>query len=195
MSEVDIVTKRGNMFGKKHSLESRMQMSKTKQGYKRICTKCKIVWSRAHFNVNEGAKDNLHPWCKSCWTLKNKKEYWDNRTESLIKNKKWREAHKHIVRNNHLMRNYGITLKQSEEILVSQGNKCPICGTTEPTYPGWVVDHDHVTGVTRSILCNECNRGLGQFKDNIERLEKAITYLKNWKLENPEIMNERSQEN
>ncbi len=42
-------------------------------------------------------------------------------------------------------------------------------------------DHDHLTGMIRGQLCNQCNIGLGCFKDNIEVLSNAIKYLKQFK--------------
>ena len=39
------------------------------------------------------------------------------------------------------------------------------------------VDHCHVTGNVRGLLCRACNLALGQFEDNIKTLNKAIKYL------------------
>lgn len=39
------------------------------------------------------------------------------------------------------------------------------------------LDHDHETGEIRGILCHECNRGLGYFKDNTHFLQSASIYL------------------
>ncbi len=39
------------------------------------------------------------------------------------------------------------------------------------------VDHCHKTNVVRGLLCNECNSGLGKFKDNIDVMASAISYL------------------
>ena len=40
------------------------------------------------------------------------------------------------------------------------------------------IDHDHRTGKIRQLLCHYCNCGLGSFEDNVERLNKAVEYLK-----------------
>lgn len=39
------------------------------------------------------------------------------------------------------------------------------------------VDHDHLTGKVRGVLCFGCNGGLGQFQDNVEWMTAAIEYI------------------
>lgn len=58
--------------------------------------------------------------------------------------------------------------------------KCEICGTTDPKgfYKKFHTDHDHKTGVVRGLLCDQCNKGLGNFKDSIVFLKSAVRYLK-----------------
>ncbi len=76
-------------------------------------------------------------------------------------------------RKSHLKRKYGLTLEEFDEMLAAQGGRCAICGKPDPDN----VDHDHVTGRVRGILCWNCNVGVGQFEDDIERLIAATSYL------------------
>lgn len=55
---------------------------------------------------------------------------------------------------------------------------CEICGG--PPDGAWKklnIDHCHVTGTFRGVLCSCCNNGLGLFKDRIDVLQSAIRYL------------------
>jgi hypothetical protein len=73
----------------------------------------------------------------------------------------------------HLKRRYGLTPEEFEALLARQGSLCPICLKR----PAVHVDHDHRSGNVRGILCEMCNGGLGQFRDNAETIESAIRYL------------------
>jgi len=78
-------------------------------------------------------------------------------------------------------RKYDITISEYEELLAQQNNKCAICGTINPgnSNNAFCVDHDHKRkrGSVRGLLCNRCNRGMGMFDDNPERLVAAAAYL------------------
>ena len=76
-------------------------------------------------------------------------------------------------RKSHLKRKYGLTLEEFEELLAAQGGGGAICGRPNPDN----VDHDHVTGRVRGILCWNCNVGVGQFEDSEERLAAATAYV------------------
>ena len=42
------------------------------------------------------------------------------------------------------------------------------------------IDHDHDTGAPRKLLCAMCNTGLGRFRDNLDRLRKAVAYMESF---------------
>lgn len=78
----------------------------------------------------------------------------------------------------HLKRHYNMTLGQYEEMLVKQDNRCAICGTHKDNLKRILqVDHDHITGEVRELLCNSCNGGLGLFRDNPTLLRLAEQYI------------------
>ena len=97
------------------------------------------------------------------------------------KPKEWRQA---IGRKSNLKLRYNLTPQEYETKLASQDYKCAVCGKDasdnkrggklDPLH----IDHCHTTNKLRDLLCHQCNSGLGQFKDNIEILQKAIDYLR-----------------
>lgn len=70
---------------------------------------------------------------------------------------------------------FGIGLHQYQTILEEQGGKCYIC--EQQDFRNLAVDHCHVTGNVRRLLCTSCNIGLGKFRDNSALLRKAAEYL------------------
>ncbi len=72
---------------------------------------------------------------------------------------------------------YNITIEEYENLLISQNNKCAICEIEFSELLTPYVDHCHVSSKVRGLLCNNCNFGIGQFKDNPEFCRKAAIYL------------------
>lgn len=77
---------------------------------------------------------------------------------------------------------YGITEEEYDKRREQQKYSCAICGVHEDVWFSerqrrLYVDHDHVTGKVRGLLCGNCNTGLGNFKDSKESLNKAMSYL------------------
>lgn len=76
-----------------------------------------------------------------------------------------------------IKKRYGLTVDAYEELLARQGGRCAICGGKQIHERNMSVDHDHETNEVRGLLCDYCNRGLGLFRDDPERLIAAARYL------------------
>lgn len=114
----------------------------------KYCSKCKKIKQLCEFGVKKNERKMASCNCLSCVA------------EERLKNR------------------YGMTFKDYEKMLEEQDGKCKICGATTSGGRGlFHVDHDHKTGIVRGLLCQQCNVGLGCFKDNPKSLASAITYL------------------
>lgn len=146
----------------------------------RICSVCReykpwdnYSWKRSKRYKDKTAKVHQlkQPKCRSC---------------AHLETKDWRERQSpERLRDLYLQRTYQINYSTYCKMLENQDYKCKICSRDLDTELGYsipksntaVVDHCHISGEVRGILCNECNRGLGYFHDNKEALMNAITYL------------------
>ena len=89
-----------------------------------------------------------------------------NSTDALKKEK---------ARWSRILRTYGITKEQYDEL--DKGH-CPICTRNWSPAVRPCVDHDHVTGDVRGLLCIWCNRrAVGRFRDH-ELVQRIVDYLK-----------------
>jgi hypothetical protein len=94
-------------------------------------------------------------------------------------------------RDKQLRQNYGITLAEYNVLYEAQNGVCAACKMPETRRAGrrkkiedaapditpmLHVDHDHVTGKIRGLLCLECNTALGSLHDNIERIKSLLSY-------------------
>lgn len=69
---------------------------------------------------------------------------------------------------------YKLSAEEHQALVEKQQGRCAICNRPVKL----MVDHDHLTGLVRGLLCTHCNRGLGSFYDNPNLLSKAINYLR-----------------
>lgn len=87
------------------------------------------------------------------------------------------------IGNAYLKRVYNITVDDYKDMYIRQNGKCAICKTDGYAMDSLKhivklnVDHCHTTSNVRGLLCHDCNRALGLFKDNIKYLQTAINYL------------------
>jgi hypothetical protein len=100
-----------------------------------------------------------------------------NRDRVLLRQKEYYMTHREQAKECDLKRKYGLTLAAFRALLERQDNACASCGTKTPGKKGWAVDHDHVSGFVRGILCARCNTGIGLLGDNLQGLLRAVAYL------------------
>lgn len=134
-------------------------------------------------------------YCKPCYSEKVREWQKANDTSErrLYLNKKtqaWRSRMKaegkteEIWRKYSLMSDYGLTLEQYNQMLLAQDGVCAICHQPDPEEgKALAVDHDHLTGTNRGLLCGRCNKALGLFQDSPAVLQLAIHYLARYKKE------------
>lgn len=123
--------------------------------------------------------------CKSCKRSKPVKEFHssgDGKTQRWVckdcRNTKNQEYYQDKTRSRNLLRQYGITLSEYDELLTQQGGVCAICGDSPAgSRRRFDVDHHHETGQIRGILCGRCNIALGGFRDSLDLLISASCYL------------------
>lgn len=124
-------------------------------------------------------ENKFKPYCKEC-SIK----YWENYSpeRSAAKSRRSYMRNKDNQRNHTLKHLFGITLADYNRMLKEQNFVCAVCEkTVEQNKKALSVDHCHVTGKVRALLCTTCNLGMGVFNDNIELLQKAIEYLQKHK--------------
>lgn len=80
----------------------------------------------------------------------------------------------------HLLADLGVlaTRAEFEKRIIEQCGRCEICSrifNTTALEPCW--DHNHVDGTLRGLLCQDCNRALGGFRDSASLCSKGAEYL------------------
>jgi hypothetical protein len=118
---------------------------------------------------------------------KDRKRYEENRESELARNKKYYKTYylenRDRIKAGYRTRWHGITQEQLDAKMAEQNNCCAVC--LKPFEKTPHIDHNHKCcsvrrtcgKCNRGLLCDDCNLGLGRFKDDIEVLTRAIQYL------------------
>ena len=103
--------------------------------------------------------------------------YTKNKERILARNRKWAKDHPERMRaftRKWQYKELGLDPNIAEK-LVSEATQCAICHTTK-SERSWDLDHCHVTGKIRGVLCAKCNKALGLFGHSTVLLQRAIEY-------------------
>ena len=108
-----------------------------------------------------------------------KEHYFKNKDKIQEYRKEWYLKNKDKIKSINLKIKYGISLDQYNKMLDDQNGCCKVCGNHESNFKkGLFVDHCHKTDKIRGLLCNGCNAGLGQLKEDTKIMQKLIEYVK-----------------
>lgn len=74
---------------------------------------------------------------------------------------------------------FGLTPVMFDSFMRQQAGRCAICrGLPLNSDRALAVDHNHHTDHIRGLLCENCNRAIGLFEDDPDRLTNAVKYLR-----------------
>ena len=71
---------------------------------------------------------------------------------------------------------YGLSVDDYEWFLEHQNNACALCQKPPKQKYALVVDHDHLDGTVRGLLCQRCNGMLSGPRQNPDWLRRAYEY-------------------
>src|ERR1035437_2880910 len=97
-----------------------------------------------------------------------RKNYLKNIAHYKSKNKEWRMKNPDRLKEYKLKLKYNISMEIYKVMLQNQKNLCAICNKPETSLDKTgknvmrlAVDHNHITGKVRGLLCGKCNMSLG----------------------------------
>lgn len=133
------------------------------------CTKCLTHKPLDKFLIrSDTGKPTSH--CRECRNAISRERYKDPKVKSLFRNRALKSTH-------------GISLDDYNDMFDSQLGCCKTCKRHQTELSkGLVVDHCHKTGQIRGLLCDYCNRLLGNYENKPELFESFDIYLNQSKI-------------
>ena len=105
-----------------------------------------------------------------------KKRYEKHKEERKERSRRYQRENSGKAADAKRYRNYGMTAEEFKNKRLKQNNRCAICLSAFVKTP--FVDHDHITGKNRDLLCLQCNTLLGYAHEDLVVLERTIQYLR-----------------
>lgn len=130
------------------------------------------------FRKNPKRKSGYTAECKQCLNAQATKWRKNNQEAAHAMDRIKYQKYKELNRSSGFKRHYGITIEEYDLMLEDQSGGCAICHGQSSDGRRLSVDHCHESGQVRGLLCNQCNYGLGQFRDRPDLLESAARYLR-----------------
>lgn len=133
----------------------------------RRCTRC-LEWKAwVDFPRRKGGHRGFGARCKLCVNRSQASARWVNPDQArrAERERKGRTGANYKAR-------YGIDREEFERMARAQAGLCALCDDGEKRL---VVDHDHVTGRVRELLCDSCNRDM-HVVDEPGKLARLLAY-------------------
>ena len=160
------------------------------------CTKCNALLTLDNWTV--GARKQFKKYCNSCSNQISTQWKKDNPEKVKLQKNNWTKNNKdkvkqhkanlslETIKKHRLKSSYNLSIEDFYAMYEESNKSCSICNKpleihTQNKSIMACVDHDHVTGKVRGILCNGCNRGIGFLQDSPTLLNKAAEYLFKYK--------------
>lgn len=123
-------------------------------------------------------------WCPSCERAVPHADYVRNEHTSSGFGSRCRPCDRSANSAGYFYRKYKLTPRELLKVREAQNDRCAICAAPGPGD----LDHDHVTGRIRRLLCQRCNHGLGLFRDDPFLLRMAAHYLDSHREDDHEVL-------
>ena len=145
------------------------------------CKKCSLEKPRTQFYREKRTKRGYNARCIDCCKADANAVYQANPTPYIERSRVQHSDPLH--RRRRTCKSHGITLEQYDALLEKQGGHCAMCPATSSGHnmtDDFCIDHDHITGKVRGLLCSSCNLLLGKAKadEGNSILLGALFYLK-----------------
>ena len=141
------------------------------------CRDCGEVKPLDDFPIQKGGRHRRHPVCKACRAAAERLRYAARR-EQILAASRLDPARMRRVRWRSILRKYGVTREEYEAMFARQCGACVICHRLAVPL---LVDHDHITGVVRGLLCTRCNFGIAGLHDDPELCVAGAEYLERFR--------------